>query len=111
MAKSRKQEINTGSTDGKAPILASEKPSTGEELKPSPASIEHAQSDTKPLSPAEALSLWQTACFDLQSQGFKVAILARDNRVYLIAQPPASIGKLTFEGGHIRLNGLPVSDL
>ena len=111
MAKSRKQGINTGSTAGKAPILASEKPNTAEDLKPSQASIEDGQNVTKPVSVAEALSLWQTACFDLQSYGFKAAILARDNRIFMILAPPASIGKLTFENGHLKLDGLPVSEL
>ena len=108
MAKLKEQGINTGNGDGKAPILASEKQSTAGELKPSPASTEPAQSN---ISLAESLSLWQTACFDLQSQGFKVAILARDNRLFLLAQPPASIGNLTYEKGHLRLDGVPVSDL
>lgn len=111
MAKQRKQEANTGSGDGKAPILASEKQSMAGGSKQSLASIEAGQTDIKPVSLSETLSLWQTACFDLQSQGFKVAILARDNRLFLLAQPPASIGKLTFEGGHLRLDGVPVSEL
>ncbi len=111
MVKQRKQETSTGSGDGKAPILASGKQNTEVGLKPSQVSTEAAQTDIKPVSLSETLSLWQTACFDLQSQGFKVAILARDNRLFLLAQPPASIGKLTFEGGHLRLDGVPVSDL
>ena len=111
MAKPKRQATNTGSTDGKAPILASEKPSTAGGLKPSPASIEPVPSDTKPVSVAEALSLWQTACFDLQSHGFRLAILARDNKVFMLLAPPASIGKVTFEAGHLRIDGLPVSDL
>ena len=111
MAKSKKQETNTGNTDGKALILASEKPSTAAGLKPSQASIEAEQNDTKPVSPAEALSLWQTACFDLQSSGFKLAILARDNKVFMLLAPPASIGNITFEAGHLRIEGKPVSEL
>lgn len=111
MAQSRKQATNTGSTAGKAPILANEKPSTVGELKPYPASIEAGQNDTKPVSVAEALSLWQTACFDLQSHGFKVAILARDNRIFMLLAPPASIGNVSFSEGHLRIDGLPVSEL
>ena len=80
-------------------------------LKQSPPDTGKGQSGTKPLSVAEALSLWQTACFDLQSYGFKAAILARDNRIFMILAPPASIGKLTFENGHLKLDGLPVSEL
>ena len=111
MAQRRKQETTIGNTDGKAPILASGKPSTEDGLIQSPASTGNAPSDTKPVSVAEALSLWQTACFDLQSHGFKVAILARDNRVFLLLAPPASIGNVTFSGGHFLLDGKPVSDL
>jgi len=29
----------------------------------------------------------------------------------MILAPPASIGKLTFENGHLKLDGLPVSEL
>jgi len=111
MAKQRRQETIIGSTAGKAPILASEKRSTVGQLKQSPPDTGKGQNGTKPLSVAEALSLWQTACFDLQSYGFKAAILARDNRLFMILAPPASIGKLTFENGHLKLDGLPVSEL
>lgn len=111
MAQSKRPATNTGNTDGKVPILANVKLNTAEGLKPSQASIEPAQSDTKPVSVAEALSLWQTACFDLQSHGFKVAILARDNRIFMLLAPPASIGNVTFSDGHLRIDGLPVSDL
>ncbi len=111
MAQQKRPATNTGSTAGKAPILASAKQSTADGLKPSQASIAPAQSDTKPVSVAEALSLWQTACFDLQSHGFKVAILARDNRVFMLLAPPASIGNVSFSDGHLRIDGLPVSDL
>ena len=111
MAKQKRQETIIGSTAGKAPILASVKQSTADGLKQSPPDTGKGQSGTKPLSVAEALSLWQTACFDLQSYGFKAAILARDNRIFMILAPPASIGKLTFENGHLKLDGLPVSEL
>ena len=111
MAKQKRQETSTGSGDGKAPILASGKPSTEEKSIPFQLDSGKGQSDTKPVSVTEALSLWQTACSDLQSYGFKMAILARDNRLFLIAVPPASIGKLTFEGGHLRLDDVPVSDI
>jgi hypothetical protein len=109
MAKPRKQDITIGNGGGN-PILA-EKQSTAGGLKPSPPASKPAQNDTKPVSLTEALSLWQTACFDLQSYGFKTAILARDNRLYMIVSPPASIGQLTFVGGHLRVDGVPVSDL
>jgi len=111
MAKPKRQETSTGNGDGNRPILASEKQSMAGGSKQSPPDLGTGQSDTKPVSVAEALSLWQTACFDLQSYGFKAAILARDNRLFMILAPPASIGNLTFEAGHLKLDGVPVSDL
>lgn len=111
MAQSKKRETIIGNTDGKAPILASEKPSMAEGSKLSPASTGDGQTGTKPVSVAEALSLWQTTCFDLQSYGFKVAILARDNRVFMLLAPPASIGKLTFSDGHFRIDDVPVLEV
>lgn len=111
MAQQKKQATTIGNTGGKAPILASGKPSTGGVSKQFRPDTGSGQSGTKPMSVAEALSLWQTSCSDLQSYGFKVAILARGNRLYFIAAPPASIGNLTFDKGHVRIDGLPVSDL
>ncbi len=109
MAKSKKQDTTIGNGLG-SPILA-DGASTADGLKQSRPDTGNGQSGTKPLSIAESLSLWQTACFDLQSYGFKAAILARDNRLFMILQPPASIGKITFEGGHLKIDGVPVSEL
>jgi len=109
MAKQRKQVTTIGNGHGN-PILAGKEATAGG-LKQSLPDTGKGQNGTKPLSVAEALSLWQTACFDLQSYGFKAAILARDNRLFMILAPPASIGKLTFENGHLKLDGLPVSEL
>jgi len=109
MAKSKKQVTTIGNGHGN-PILAGSAVTAGG-LKQFPPDTGKGQSGTKPLSVAEALSLWQTACFDLQSHGFKVAILARDNRIFMLLAPPASIGKVTYEAGHFRIDGLPVSDL
>lgn len=111
MARSKKPVTTTGNIGGEAPILASERQNTEDESKPSPASIRSEQTGTKPVSTAEALSLWQTACFDLQSYGFSVAILARNNRIFMLLAPPASIGKLTYADGHFRIDGVPVSDV
>ena len=58
MAKQKRQETNTGSGDGQAPILAGGKPSTEGESTPSQASIEAEPKNTKPVSLSEALSLW-----------------------------------------------------
>ena len=111
MAKSKRQDTVIGNIVGKAPILANAKPNTAGELKQSQASIGHAPKDTKPVSVAEALSLWQTSCSDLQAYGFQTAILARNNRVILLLAPPASIGEVTVKDGHLYIDGLPVSDL
>lgn len=111
MVQPKRQATNTGNIAGKAPILANAKQNMAVGLKPSQASIEDGQNVTKPVSVAEALSLWQTACFDLQSHGFKMAILARDNRVFLMFAPPASIGKISFLEGHFYIDGVPVSEL
>ena len=109
MAKLKRQDTTIGNGLGN-PILA-DGASMVDGLKPSRPDTGKEQNGTKPLTIAESLSLWQTACFDLQSYGFKAAILARDNRIFMILAPPASIGKLTFENGHLKLDGLPVSEL
>ena len=111
MESTKRQDISITSGSSVTPILANAKQSMVDELKPSQASIEDGQNVTKPVSVAEALSLWQTACFDLQSHGFKMAILARDNRVFLMFAPPASIGKISFLEGHFYIDGVPVSEL
>ncbi len=109
MAQSKRQVTSIGNGSGN-PILAQGSAVTEEGLKPSPPDTGKGLNGTKPLSVTEALSLWQTACFDLQSFGFQTAILADNNEVILLLVPPASIGKLTFEGKKLRLDGLPVSD-
>jgi len=114
MEHGKRPDTNTGNgSSGKKPILASENEldPTEEGLKPSPASTEIERGSTKPVSIAEALSLLQTLCSDLQSLGCKTAILAIEGRLYVRVIAPASIGKATFADGHIRFNGVPVSDL
>jgi hypothetical protein len=109
MAKSKKPDTHIGNGHGK-PILA-ESASTAAQSKPSPPDTGKERKTTKPVSVTEALSLWQTAFFDLQQYGFKTAILARDNKVFILLSPPASIGNITFMEGHFLVDGLPVSDL
>jgi len=108
MAKQKKQVINTGNGDGKA-ILAENQP-TEASSKPSQPLTSIADGSTKPLTVAEGLSLLQTNCLDLQAQGCKVVILAQGDRFAFFGRIPASIGELTFDGGHLRINGKPVSD-
>jgi hypothetical protein len=111
MEQQRKQDTNIGSGDGKAPILASEKPSTAAKLKPSRPRTSIEQGSTKPVSLTETLSLLQTSCFDLQSMGCEVSILARGKRLYLLVSVPSDTGTLEIKDGHIAINGKPVSDL
>lgn len=114
METGKKQDINTGSgSNGQNPILANENVSghTVGESKPSQPHTKNAPENTKPVSMSEALGLLQTLCLDLRSIGCKVAILALENRLYVRIIPPASIGKITYSDEHIRINGVPVSDL
>lgn len=110
MAQSKKPDITTGNIDGHRPILASENQGTAEALKPSRAPTSIAVGSTKPVSLKEALSLLQTLYFDLQSMGCKVSILARNKRFYVVCEVPADTGALTFERGHIAIDGKPVSE-
>lgn len=106
MAKQGKLVITTG--NGSTTILASANAPTGGLSQPSqtPTSIEGGS--TKPRSLAEALSLLQTQLFDLRSIGCNVSILARKNRIYVIAEMPAKTDYLRMEDGHIILNDRPV---
>lgn len=110
MDKPKKQVMPIGNGSGKTPILASGVEATAELSQPSRPDTGKGLKNTKPVSLREALSLWQTACFDLQSYGFKTAILAENNDVLLLISPPASIGLLTVKNGHILIDGLPVSE-
>ena len=113
MARGKRQDTNTGSGSNGNPILASGDglDHTAGDLILSRQSSEIGQGSTMPVSLPEALSLLQTLCLDLRSLGCKVAILAVDNRLYVRIIPSASIGKLSYRDDHIRLDGLPVSDL
>jgi len=108
MAKPRKQETITGSGLTKTPILANENAPTEGLSQPFQASTSIEEGSTKPLSVPEALSLLQSLCSDLRSLKCQVAILARNDRLYLRIIPSASIG-LGFSEGHITVNGSPVS--
>ena len=113
MTRGKRQDTNTGSGSNGNPILASGDglDHTAGDLILSRQSSEIGQGSTKPVSLPEALGLLQTLCLDLRSLGCKVAILAVDNRLYVRIIPSASIGKLSYRDDHIRLDGLPVSDL
>lgn len=108
MAKSKRRDTDTGNGHTKTPILATEKDPTAGELKPSRTHTSIGDGSTKPVSMAEALSLLQTICFDLQSLGCKLQMVTRNNRFYLIGEVSASIGVLGLTEGHITLNNKPV---
>lgn len=108
MANSKKQGIIIGNGDTKTPILASEKDPTAEGLKQSQPLTSIGAGSTKPVSVPEALSLIQTLCVDLRAMNCQVSILAKGKMAYIIVKAPASIGELTFDGGHIRIDGVPV---
>ena len=91
----KKQDITTGSGTTKTPILASESALTVDPSQPprkaasiEPSSIEKETNGTKPQSLSETVSLLQTDCFDLREFGCKVAILARDGKIYLAIEHP-----------------------
>lgn len=109
MEQRKKQDISTGNGAGK-PILAGSQ-NTGEASKLSPKSTKIGQGSTKPVSLPEALSLLQTLCLDLRSLDCETAILARNNRLYVVISTPSDTGKLSFSGGHIMLNNQPVSEI
>jgi hypothetical protein len=77
MDEQKKQDTTTGKLPEPTPILASESASTAESLKPAPAKKESGSTEI-----ASILALWQTDFSDLQSRGLKVAILAKDNKLY-----------------------------
>lgn len=110
MEQSKKQAPDTGNGAGSQPILASAKPSTAAQSQPSQPSTSIGESGTKPVSLLEALSLLQTICFDLQSLGCQVSILARNNRFYIVGATPLNTGTLSIKAGHISINGVPVSE-
>ncbi len=112
MEHSNEPVTNTGSGDGKIPILASDLQSTVEKSLPSLKSTSIAEGSTKPVSLLEALSLLQTLCLDLRSLKSEVAILARNNRLYVVVSVPSDTGVLAIsDTGNITVDGKPVSKL
>jgi len=77
MESQEKPDITTGKHPEQTPILASAKGNTAAKSKPAPMKNEAASIDI-----ASILALLQTDLSDLQSLGLKVAILAKENRLY-----------------------------
>lgn len=90
-----KQDTTIGNGTIETPILANESaPMEAQSKQPqeaasiAPASIEKQMSGTKPQTLNETVSLLQTDCFDLKSFGCKVAILAKDGKLYIAVEHP-----------------------
>lgn len=99
---------STGSTPTPTPKPVAEKESTGGISKHSPKPIEEDLASTRRI-----LAVWQTDFFDLQSRGFKVAILAANNVLYASIELPDHVldtGKTDTGKDQILLDGLPVSE-
>jgi len=105
------QENTTGNGPTVTPILAHEEGLMEAQLKPARASTSIASRNTssdKPLTPAEALSLLQTRCFDLRTLGVKVEILADGGALFAAFRLEGH--ELGFDTGRgdILLDGAPV---
>jgi hypothetical protein len=113
MASPEKPDTTTGNGTTKTPILASEKGATAAVSQPrrAAASIEPSNtaketSGTKPQTLAETVSLLQTDCFDLRSFGCKVAILARDGKIYIAIEHPEHVFGFDTGKGNILLDSI-----
>jgi hypothetical protein len=111
-----KQDITIGNGTTKTPILASENaPTEAKSLQPQEAaSIESSSTSkqtngTKPLTLNETVSLLQTDCFDAREFGCKVAILARDGKIYIAIEHPEHKFGFDTGKGNITVDGVPVS--
>jgi hypothetical protein len=104
MEPQKKPEITTGNGTTETPILANESVPTAAPSQPRPEaasigqpSIASETNGTKPQTLSETVSLLQTDCFDLRSFGCKVAILAKDGKIYLAIEHPEH--KFDFDTG------------
>lgn len=77
MASQEKPDDTTGKQPTKTPILADEKGSTAAKSKPAPV-----KSEGDSIEIALILAVLQTDFSDLQSKGLRVAILAKDGKLY-----------------------------
>lgn len=109
----KKQDITTGNGTIKTPILASESvPTVGPSQPPQKAasigqsSTASETNGTKPQSLSETVSLLQTDCFDLREFGCKVAILARDGKIYLAIEHPDHKFGFDTDKGNILIDSI-----
>lgn len=90
-----KQDTTIGNGTTVTPILASENdPTEAQSSQPpeaasiAPASIAKQTNGTKPQTLNETVSLLQTDCFDLKEFGCRVAILAKNGKLYIAIEHP-----------------------
>ncbi len=113
MEKQEKPDITTGNGITKIPILASENALTVDPSQPRPKAASIVQPNTasetngtKPQSLSETVSLLQSDCFDLKSYGCKVAILARDGKIYLAIEHPDHKFDFDTDKGNILIDSI-----
>lgn len=111
MDKQRKLEDTIGNGSTKSPILVSAEDPMAAQSKPSQPLTSIGEGSTKPVTIAEALSLLQTLTLDMRSLNCRAAILARKGRIYFVIEPPASIGEVGVNLGHVTINNKPVVTL
>ena len=104
MESQEKQDITTGKPQGSTPILASEKENTAEPLK-----VAQTKNESDSIEIASILALLQTDFSDLQSKGLRVAILARENKLYASIEYKGHVLEVSDTGKKsILLDGKPV---
>jgi hypothetical protein len=104
MDEQEKQDITTGKPQNLTPILASENASTAVKSKPVPAKNGNGSTEI-----ALILAVLQTDFSDLQSKGLRVAILARENKLYASIEYPGHDLAVSDTGKKaILLDGKPV---
>jgi len=104
MVQQSKQDIPIGKSAGQTPVLASASQSTVEPLKP----VKTASELKNIEAVARQLALLQNDCSELQSAGAKIAILARNNKLFFSLEfPNHSLGFDTGTG-HLLMDGVPV---
>lgn len=93
MESQEKQDTTTGKQPRPTPILASENASTAAKSKPA-----QAQSESASIEIASILAVLQTDLSDLQSLGLRVAILAKEGKLYASIEYPGHVLDLSDTG-------------
>jgi hypothetical protein len=113
MESPKKQDTITGNGITETPILADANVPTVVPSQPpqeaasiAPSSTEKETNGTKPQTLSETVSLLQTDCFDLRSFGCKVAILARDGKIYIAIEHPGHKFDFDTDKGNITIDGI-----